>query len=108
MVKEEMEKYLSEEKPKYENLTLLASHEANDSDIIYGGSEDNNSEDEEFLMDSSDEEESPENPYGFAILDKSFRNVYTGYAGGIKVDELDQTSNWQFSHLSHTSPAKKQ
>jgi serine/threonine protein kinase len=34
-------------------------------------------------------------------FDRSFKNVYVGYADGIDLNALDNTANWQFDQKSH-------
>jgi hypothetical protein len=95
MSPEQVANYLETRKPKQEEFSHLVSNEANEAQTIWAGCEDNDE-----LTDETDSsfEDDRDNEYGFPILDRSFRTVYTGYAHGIKIGELDQTANWQFSY----------
>jgi serine/threonine protein kinase len=95
MSPEQVAEYLSVKKASQEEFAQLVTSTAPDSQCFWAGSEDNFSE-EASEADSSLEE--ADNPYGFPALDRSFRKVYTGYAHGIKVGDLDQTGNWQFEY----------
>lgn len=98
MSPQQVASYLEKRKPKQEEFAQLVSNEANEAYQIWAGNEDNEEVSDE--ADSSFDEIEAGEGYGFPVLDRSFRTVYTGYAHGIKIGELDQTGNWQFSYSS--------
>jgi len=88
---------------------MLAARQANQDNSIelehekYVDSEENDADDD---LDLSDFDSDTDNTwytddhdfYGYKhLMNKSYDNgVYTGYADGIIVNELDQEANWQF------------
>jgi len=78
------------------------AEEAITENYLYYDSEDCDGDDEDTDIEEEPEEWSPHDNYGYRkFLNKSYDNgVYTGYADGIKVGELDQEANWQFQKLS--------
>jgi len=92
---------------------LLAKRQANQEEDEtqehpkYVETEDNDADDDLEESDLEDDNEANDtwyteghDNYGYKhLMNKSFDNgTYTGYAGGIVVDELDREANWQFKH----------
>ena len=101
MNEEESEKLMQKRQQEQEEGIELEHErypetEENDADDDLELSDIENEDDDENDTWYTDEHSS----YGYKhVLNKSYDNgVYTGYAGGIVVDELDAEANWQFKN----------
>lgn len=102
MTESEIEEFFKEKQKKIAVAVdeVQFPNETLDSDINDADEEDNDDVDE----DISDTEfyGEQENKLSNKLIDRSFTNLgYIGYGEGLKLQELDQTANWQFDEYNN-------
>ena len=91
MSKKEAAIYCTLQRDSTHNNSFFLNFEADDIENYDADVDDNDLEDELQSDSSGDYEEYYE---GHRLMDRSFRNVYTGYSDGIDIDHQDHTNFW--------------